>query len=764
MKNRLSGIRRGLAMLLGLLLAATAIPMVDDLPVYAVSAGEASFALSAANDVTANNITLEYTFYDTNSQAINDGHGLVMIQPDNGTYNNSSTVNIPVGAASVSVSVTLAGKAFDAENSFIKVNGTSKNLAAAQGDNFTQSVAVTDSDSLEVSIAVKNPSGGGGGGTPTGDYKISFSVTDAGSYLEEIMIDGERADANNNWTVTVNEADTYEITLRAYYPKKILAATVDGSACTQSGNNMTITVNKANSYTVVVSSGEVLEDEVNILWTYDPDEQYTAWSDAYIDRSTGTVELIRISRGQGLNTVWPSGNNDNYDGLGHQVSINSNGGYVQCLKDDVITLLFTPAAGYQLSTAELNGQTLVPTSTTSTFKVTMSGLFHLSGAFTKTAPQTSNSSSVISSLSIAGQASEASVGTGNVAVIAADAVNPSENDVKAAMTDSADYVATVGTVDIDMMNIISKGGSASYASDASNYWATPLTDLSRTETVKLGVANNLSAGETYGVVRYHNGVREEIASSYNTSTGLLTFGTRGFSDYTIIKKKGTPVTNPEEPAAEDNNDYSYYEGDSSGEGNSDDDDTPPSSGDNGGFLGVVNGTNTISSWNELDSFLKSGGDISALGDASGNTGNSGSSGKKSTGKIVDLSLSGNNMTIPASIFASLSKSSVSGMHILTNNGIALTFGKSKNMTLQGSLDIYAKVTRTANSVKIAFNKPQTLFVPTALHTTVPKGTKTVKLFFVGPDGRKYFLGNLKPNADGQVMFLIGLLGTYELVY
>ncbi len=53
---------------------------------------------------------------------------------------------------------------------------------------------------------------------------------------------------------------------------------------------------------------------------------------------------------------------------------------------------------------------------------------------------------------------------------------------------------------------------------------------------------------------------------------------------------------------------------------------------------------------------------------------------------------------------------------------------------------------------------------TDLHTTVPKGTKIVKLYLVDKDGNKTYMGDLKPTSEGHVMFLLKELGTYELVY
>ncbi|MCR5515911.1 MAG: hypothetical protein K6F41_05575, partial [Lachnospira sp.] len=222
----------------------------------------------------------------------------------------------------------------------------------------------------------------------------------------------------------------------------------------------------------------------------------------------------------------------------------NNGGYIQCKKGDEVTLRFVPKAGYQLSSASLNGQTLEAQESQSTFKVTMGGNFHLAGAFSKTNPQVNVSgSSSVSGLRVSG--TDAALTTGNVAIgVTGGKSNPADDNILTAMGDgSNDFVSAVETVDITMTNVISKGGSGDYFSNAGNYWTNNMTDLSSAASFSLSVPNNLSEGETYSIVRNHNGTLEELDAIYNSTTGTLTFSSDKFSNYTIIKKKGTPITN-----------------------------------------------------------------------------------------------------------------------------------------------------------------------------------------------------------------------------
>lgn len=369
---------------------------------------------------------------------------------------------------------------------------------------------------------------------------LSFNLSGDTDIIEEVSVscetDSQRINIQGKTgTVTIDEATNYTISICPYFGGvKIASATIDEEFCTidEETGIASLTVSKKNGdYNISVTKGEQ-SDDVTILWTYDPAERTGGWSDAYIDASTGTVEFVSATRG------------------GNPVNLNvntDNGGYIQCKKGDVVTLKFVPKAGYQLSSASLNGQTLEAQESQSTFKVTMGGNFHLAGAFSKTNPQVNVSgSSSVSGLSVSG--TDAALTTGNVAIgLTGGKTNPSDANILTAMgDDSNDFVSAVETVDITMTNVISKGGSGDYFSNAGNYWANNMTDLSSAASFSLSVPNNLSEGETYSIVRNHNGTLEELDAIYNSATGTLTFSSDKFSNYTIIKKKGNPTNNQDD--------------------------------------------------------------------------------------------------------------------------------------------------------------------------------------------------------------------------
>ncbi|WP_031558199.1 hypothetical protein [Lachnospira multipara] len=544
--KRLFGIMLSLVLVLGLM-------PVTSLTTYAEGEGESesgtgtgtgtySATLEADLAVNSNNLSLEIRFFDNGGGTGNElGEQPVTISPETGTYNG----DIPKGTKSVKLKVETDGNLVDFNSSSITISGNKVNDIGGITGSLPLDINETNTLNIYIKVISNNQGGenpGPGPGDPSqgggSQERITLSFTLSGDVdiIAEISVfDGTETQRlniqDNKGTVTVNEADKYTITISPEFGGfKIASASIDGNDCAINGEGIASReVSKKNgAYNISVTKGEQ-SDDVTILWTYDPKERTGGWSDAYIDASTGTVEYVGATRG------------------GSKVDLvvdKNNGGYIQCKKGDVVTLKFVPKAGYQLTSASLNGQTLVAQASQSTFTVTMNGNFHLAGAFSKTNPQVKVSgSSSVSGLSVSG--TDAALNTGNVAVgVTGGKSNPDDDTIQTAMgNDSDDFVSAVETVDITMTNVISKGGSGDYFSNASNYWTNNMTDLSSAASFSLSVPNNLSEGETYSIVRNHNGTLEELDAIYNSTMGRLTFSSDKFSNYTIIKKKGTPITN-----------------------------------------------------------------------------------------------------------------------------------------------------------------------------------------------------------------------------
>ncbi len=263
-----------------------------------------------------------------------------------------------------------------------------------------------------------------------------------------------------------------------------------------------------------------------IIWTYDPSED----EDGEMLVEHGTVQMI-------------SGATD----------FNSNERFKHYVANegDTVTLKLIPDAGYQVSGASINGTAIAADDgTQSQFTFTIgSGHVRFKGAFTKVSTQAAvKSSANVSALTAS--VPDANVTTGSVAVIATGGQsNPPDSAIQAAMgSDSGDFVEAVETLDIGLTNIVSKGGSGDYASVASNYWnAGAMTNLTGGDaSLYLSVSSSgLDDGETYGIIKDHGGTKTEIDAVYNSTSGQLRFTSSEFSNYTIIKKKGTPETTPD---------------------------------------------------------------------------------------------------------------------------------------------------------------------------------------------------------------------------
>ncbi len=213
---------------------------------------------------------------------------------------------------------------------------------------------------------------------------------------------------------------------------------------------------------------------------------------------------------------------------------NGNGGYVQLLPGDVVTIQLKPNYGYQLKEASLNGTTIVAQNEVSTFTFTMPDTnLHLAALFVKTEDQVDCSKSqVVQNVSITNGKNAAD--SGNLKMTVADNSNYAI-DVTSAVNGNS--VTKVASVDLTLDNVVSKGNDT--------YWENNITEFQDDITVGLKLDSaSLADGEIYSVVRDHNGSLTELPVIYDDSTGTLSFATNQFSTYTIVKKQATKTTMP----------------------------------------------------------------------------------------------------------------------------------------------------------------------------------------------------------------------------
>ncbi|MCR5232845.1 MAG: hypothetical protein K6E53_02935, partial [Lachnospiraceae bacterium] len=418
--------------------------------------------------------------------------------------------------------------------------------------------------------------------------------------------------------------------------------------------NGTVEFSASNAYSYMISI--TLSNTKLVSWSYREADRN---SDMYVEHCK-------------LYLLDSNGNRRPYiDALGNSVENNDHAEYDLTI-GETYKFELVPDYGYQIVGLQINAYTLTPTDDTGIFSFTMSNTnFHFKG-IVATANDIVSAPAAYSGAKISD--GQNAVSSGNARIT----IKEEATDSSAAAVAGAGAKA-VATVDIDLDKVVSKGNG--------EYWSENLTSTSGEVTMSIPVAaSGLAAGETYSVVREHGATKTELPATYNSTTEMLTFGSDRFSKYTIVKKAGSPATEPD-TSSEDKSDNSSSSGSS---GSDDSSSTPATSAASTKFsVTVNNSTSNISSWNQLDNVLKAGGDLSVLSSAgTGKTASSGNSQSKATGtNIVSVSLTGNSITVPASTFSALDNSKVDGLHIFTNNGVALTFLKNSSNSKQGAIDI-----------------------------------------------------------------------------
>ena len=143
------------------------------------------------------------------------------------------------------------------------------------------------------------------------------------------------------------------------------------------------------------------------------------------------------------------------------------------------------------------------------------------------------------------------------------------------------------------------------------------------------------------------------------------------------------------------------------------------------------------------------------------TGNKTTDGNTTAAPIV-LTLNQRNSTVPVSTLRALEASESVGLHLMMGNGVAITIANGAGLKNQPAINLSSKIETMRNSKTISFASNTKLNALVALHMSVPKNVKEVKLYYY-INGHAYFLGTLT-TINGQVLFPISQLGIYKLVY
>lgn len=317
----------------------------------------------------------------------------------------------------------------------------------------------------------------------------------------------------NNGKVTVEKSDMHRIGVLCQFGYSINRAVINGKevkCIKEDGGWYYYDVEDAQSYDVKLYAGS---------------NTYTvAWMDSGALGEDAKVEHghVEIEPSEGITDMKQE-----------------NGGLFEIKPGTMVTIRLIPDYGYQLKSTDLNGITVAAGADISTFTFKMPETnLHLAALFEKTDDQMDCTASNIVDDVIVKNGQNA-VSSGNIKVTVEDNNNYDKDVLESINAKSATKIASV---DITLDNIIGKGDG--------NYWEKNISEFDKSVSVSLKLdSKELSDGETYSVVRDHNGVLTELDTKYTASEGTITFETDRFSTYTIIKKsseKGNSGENNQE--------------------------------------------------------------------------------------------------------------------------------------------------------------------------------------------------------------------------
>ena len=395
-----------------------------------------------------------------------------------------------------------------------------------------------------------------------------------------------------------------------------------------------------------------------------------------------------------------------------------------------------PDYGYQVAGLKINGVvTLTPIAGNDNmgiFKFTMVNTnFHFKGLVTPSEDKFEIDSNKVSAASIAD--AQNATDSGNVRLTVKD------TNLDSAAAKTVDGATPMGTVELDLDKIVSKG-------ENNGYWESPITEFENPVTVSLQLpADALSANETYSIIRKHDGEYEELDAEYDSESGNLTFETNKFSEYTLIKKAVSATANT--ATAQEENKTPSTETlklvEKEKETTSTAGTTLPTVPQEDVAV-TLDGT-VIDTWEDLNTLIAS-------------------SSATDVPKLTQIVVGNKDTSLPASTFKALSESNSTGLHLFLGESTALTFVNDKKLKKQQEVNLACTTTKSDNAVKIAFTNKTKLKATVIIHSAVPATAKDVELYKISAKGKKKLVDKLTPNVYGNVCCKIKELGTYRIEY
>lgn len=213
-------------------------------------------------------------------------------------------------------------------------------------------------------------------------------------------------------------------------------------------------------------------------------------------------------------------------------------GFVSVINNTAdITCTLTPARGYQVLSTNVRdsmGGTIALTpnkdkSCTFTFNMSNNKNMAITAAFTKVDDTATSKSTTVDSVALSN--AENAIDSGNLDLTVSDATT----DTAAAATVGTG--TAVATYDVNLDQYWSQGST-------DTRWTNNLTELDEAATVTMQLDDTLQLadGQTYQVVRDHNGTKTVVDSTYDAATNTVSFSSNKYSEFTLVKTAATTTT------------------------------------------------------------------------------------------------------------------------------------------------------------------------------------------------------------------------------
>ena len=529
----------------------------------------------------------------------------------------------------------------------------------------------------------------------------------------------------DNLSVSVKYADNDEPEAKREFVDKFTGATKSNNAA-ELWPNMTYSLLDI----------EFVEGLATFRWSYG--ENIPGHEDEYV--GNGKIKITGATYAG--NDVVNSGNHDDQvywinDTTFREGNNEWKGGEGAFLPGTVVIITLIPDRGFQLTEFKINNE---PNSTQaqgeiSTFTFTVPNAnFHLGAKFTPMEDKVDSKVSGIAGGTLNLASNEYANGT---AALTVNTTTVSSEEEAAFENVQRDGFEVAKYVDLKLENRFYKGNTT-------DFWTTTedKSNLNSPATISLSLSD-ITADDFEIVHQKHDGTYEVLDATY--SNGNVTFSTNSFSKFAIVAKGMKTSSTPESGSTTPSSS-------SSSSDDSDDEDTASTvTTENNTSLGTVVGGSVVKDWDGLEKILEN----------KTSTGNKTTDGNTTAAPIV-LNLNQRNSTVPVSTLRALEASESVGLHLMMGNGVAITIANGVGLKNQPAINLSSKIETMRNSKTISFASNTKLNTLVALHMSVPKNVKEVKLYYY-INGHAYFLGTLT-TINGQVMFPISQLGIYKLVY